>query len=87
MSDHCPILCKLTATVAHTKTTKYNYIKANWTQYKHLIDTINPPGNLLTTADIDQAIESFSSHIISARDRCPHNLSVWPITPNCTWYC
>lgn len=68
LSDHCPILCKLITAVPQLKTTKFNYLKANWPAYKRSMDLLAPPNNPLSAAGIEQAIEDFTAHIITARN-------------------
>lgn len=67
-SDHCAIICDINNTPAISTQTKFNYKKANWLRFQHLIELglngINLP---LNKHQIDSAISNFTSVLLNAR--------------------
>jgi Reverse transcriptase (RNA-dependent DNA polymerase)/Endonuclease-reverse transcriptase len=71
LSDHAPIIFSTNSNVQHTQQKIYDYAKANWKQYRHIInDKINGFSVPNTTAGIDIALEKFTELIQITKLKC-----------------
>lgn len=69
-SDHLPVTFSLShEAVTRPNSSVFNYHKANWERYQHLIENnFNHDFVLETKADIDSALESLTNSILDARN-------------------
>lgn len=71
MSDHAPIICSTGSDVHHTQQKIFDYSKANWGQYRRIInEKIHelPVPNI--TNEIDIAFEQFTNLIQTTKFKC-----------------
>lgn len=69
-SDHIPVLCKISRTIEYSRTTRFNYARADWNCFRNIItkgldEFIFAPFN--STNDIDQNIKLFENLIHKAQ--------------------
>ena len=65
-SDHFPIFLTLKDFTHYTYIPRFNYNKANWNDFKALIDTIR---DILNFNNIDDIIEHFNDRVIRAAEQ------------------
>lgn len=70
-SDHVPVICSTAGNINSVSKTCFDYSKANWRKYRHIIDHSTADLVQTTTAnDIDLATEQLISIILNARAKC-----------------
>lgn len=68
ISDHCPILYKLNTSTSQVEETRFNYMNANWEEYRNVLISDIPYSCISTRSEIDQAIDRLTSSMVNARN-------------------